>query len=322
MKLKELYEFFVEQGIKKDPRGSSNVYELLKETKEKYSKLKDDEKEEFDAEKLNNPYADSRILNDAGSGDIKSLLVGIDVEVQEILLANTLRASGKKIDLALTHHPEGHAYANFYQVMDMQADILHKFGVPINIAESVTQTRLREVGRRVMAQNHTRAVDAAKLLGVPFMSAHTVADNQVTTYLQDIFDKNKPKYLGDIIKTLKEIPEYKEASKIGAGPTILRGSKENRAGKVFVDMTGGTEGAKEALARLADSGVGTIVGMHMSEDHYKDAEKYHLNVIIAGHIASDNLGVNLLLDAAEKKFGKLEVIGCSGFRRVNHSKAK
>ncbi|MCB4792608.1 MAG: NGG1p interacting factor NIF3 [Elusimicrobia bacterium] len=319
MKLKNLFEFFIQQGIAKDPRGSIRVKGLLDENKLKFEKLRDEEKEDFDKESLNNPYADSRILNGSGNEDVSSVLVGIDIESSEILLANTLKANGRHIDLVLTHHPEGHAYATFYQVMSMQADILNKFGVPINIAEYCTENRLKEVGRRVMAVNHTRAVDAAKLLGLPFMSAHTVADNQVTTYLQTLMDKKKPKYLEDAVKILKGIKEYSDASKIGAGPAILNGSKERSTGKIFVDMTGGTEGAKEILEKLAQSGVGTIIGMHMSEDHYKDVQKYHINVIIAGHIASDNLGVNLLLDAAEKKLGKLNVIECSGFKRIKHS---
>ncbi len=167
----------------------------------------------------------------------------------------------------------------------------------------------------MLPQNHNRASDAASLLGIPYMSAHTVADNQVADFLQQLFDSQKPEKLSDILDILKVIPEYKESAKIGAGPLILLGSKENRAGKVFADMTGGTEGAKEAIAKLADKGVGTMVCMHMSDEHYKEAKKNHINVVIAGHIASDNVGINLLLDAAEKEFGKLEIIEASGFRR-------
>jgi hypothetical protein len=55
--------------------------------------------------------------------------------------------------------------------------------------------------------------------------------------------------------------------------------------------------------------------MHMSEDHRKEAEKHHLHVVIAGHIASDNLGLNLLLDEIGKR-GSFEVLECSGFKRV------
>ena len=120
---------------------------------------------------------------------------------------------------------------------------------------------------------------------------------------------------------LKDMPEYKEAMLNGSGPTIFSGSEENTAGRVFVDMTGGTEGSKDIIEHLAKSGVGTIVGMHMSEEHYKNAEKYHIRVVIAGHISSDNLGLNLLFDAAEKRFGAINFIECSGFRRFKRKKA-
>lgn len=315
MELKKLHQFFIEQGMRKDPRGADFVRKVLKEKKESYDKLQEEEKADFDVESLTNPYLDSRLLNGTGKEDIKTVIIGIDMEVPEVLLANTLNASGRKIDLVLTHHPEGTAYATFHDVMSMQADIFNKFGVPINIAESLTDARQKEVGRRVMPANHQRAIDAARLLGLPFMSAHTVADNQVTTFLQELFDSHKPEKLGEVLKLLKELPEYQEASKNGAGPKILVGSKELRAGKIFVDMTGGTEPAKDLIEKLAISGVGTVVGMHMSEEHIKLAEKHNIRVVIAGHISSDNLGLNLLFDAAEKEFGRIEFIECSGFRR-------
>jgi len=61
--------------------------------------------------------------------------------------------------------------------------------------------------------------------------------------------------------------------------------------------------------------VSTLVGMHISEDHLENAKKANLNVVIAGHISSDNLGLNLLLDAVEKK-GRLEYVCVSGFERI------
>ena len=162
MKLRELFEFFIEQGMEKDPRGKKAVKGLLKEEKEKYSKLSVDEKEEFDMDRLTNPYLDSRILNGKGDEEIKNVIAGIDMETPEILLASSLSAAGKKIDLVLTHHPEGKAYATFYEVIGMQAEIFNKYGVPINIAESLTDARQKEVGKKVHPSNHNRASDAAK----------------------------------------------------------------------------------------------------------------------------------------------------------------
>lgn len=320
MKLRKLYEFFIEQGIAKDPRGVQCIKKLMKDKKEKFEKLPAEEKEDFDMETLTNPFTDSRILNGTGEEEIKSIIVGIDMETPEILLAHTLKNSGTKIDLVLTHHPEGKAYATFYNVMSMQADIFNKFGVPINIAETLTEARLKEVGRRVSPQNHTRPVDAAKLLGLPYMSAHTVADNQVVTFLQAMFDKEQPERLSDVLKLLNTIPEYKESAKNGAAPAIFVGNKDSRAGKIFVDMTGGTEPAKEILEKLANAGIGTMICMHMSDEHIKLAEKHNIRVVIAGHISSDNLGLNLLFDAAEKEFGPIQFLACSGFRRFKRTK--
>lgn len=318
MQLKKIYETVIAKGIEADPRGKKTVLKSLEKQKKAYKEIKEEEKEFFDTETLTNPYADTRILHGTGEEKIKTALVGIDMEAAEVILADRLSSKGTKIDLIISHHPAGKAYANFYEVMRMQADILNKFGVPINIAEGLLEGRIREVERRLSPANHTRAVDVAKLLDIPFMCVHTPADNMVASYLQTLFNKKKPDTLDAIMKILKDIPEYKEAAKNNAGPRILLGSKERSAGKIFVDMTGGTEGAKDIFESLSNSGVNTIVGMHLSEEHRKEAEKRHMNVVIAGHISSDNLGMNLILNDIEKQ-GKVKLIPCSGFRRFSRN---
>lgn len=315
MDLKELYRKAIKIGIENDPRSKKTVLLELKKNKNKYEQLKKKEKKFFDKESLKNPYSDSRILNGSGNETIKTVLVGIDIEVGELILADTLRNRDKQIDAVIAHHPEGLPYAMLYDVMKMQANILSLHGVPINVAESLMEHRVKEVQRRLMPINHTRAVDAAKLIGLPFMNIHTPADNMVATYLQRLFDKEKPYTMNDVINMLLEIEEYRQAAMNGAGPNILIGSKERSAGKIFVDMTGGTEGSKDIFKMLPASDINTIVCMHLSEDHRKEAEKNHLNVIIAGHIASDNLGLNLMFDRLLLD-SKINVIECSGFRRV------
>lgn len=316
MLLKKIYETIVAKGREADPRGKKEVIKSLDRKKKSYKDMKKEEKEFFDVQSLTNPYADTRILHGTGEEDIRAALVGIDMETAELLLADRLSSKGQKIDLVIAHHPEGRAYANFYEVMHMQADILNKFGVPINVAENLLDERIKEVERKLSPVNHARAVDVARLLDIPFLCVHTPADNMVVSYLQRTFNKRKPYTLEDIIKILKEIPEYREAAKNNAGPKILLGLKERKAGKIFVDMTGGTEGSKDVFESLVNSGVNTIVGMHFSEDHRKEAEKHHVNVVIAGHISSDNLGMNLMLDEIQKK-GSLKVLSCSGFRRFS-----
>jgi putative NIF3 family GTP cyclohydrolase 1 type 2 len=313
LKIKEIHDYLVELGMAKDPRGTEEVKAALEREKKKFADLKKEEQQEFDQERLTNPYADTRILCGDPEQEVRSMLVGIDIEVGEVLLADRLKEQGKPVDLILAHHPEGKALADLHYVMHLQEDILARFGVPINVAEALMSSRISEVKRGLMPVNHNRAIDAAKLLGLSMACSHTVADNQVTAYLQELFERENPRTVGDIIKLLKDIPEYAEATKYSAGPDVVLGSKDNRAGKVLVDMTGGTSGSEKSYAKMSQAGVGTIVGMHMSDKHREEAEKSHLNVVIAGHIASDSLGMNMLLDGIESR--GVEIIPCSGFIR-------
>jgi putative NIF3 family GTP cyclohydrolase 1 type 2 len=315
MKLSSLYKKAISVGIENDPRGIDVVARELEDTKKRFEDMKPKEKDSFDMESLANPYSDSRLLAGSGDEEIRNIMVGIDIDVGEITLAEILRGKGRQIDLLLSHHPCGVAFGNLFSVMYMQAEILRTNGVPINIAEALTEGRMKEIERKLMPANHTRAVDAARLLNFPFMCMHTAADNMVALYLQRLFEEKKPYRLEDVLDLLRDIPEYKDAVKYNAGPKLLIGSEKRKAGKIFVDMTGGTEGAKDIFNSLSLTGVNTIVGMHMTEEHRKEAEQQHLNVIIAGHIASDNLGLNMLLDktlAGEQ----INLVECSGFRRI------
>jgi len=317
MRIREIYSYVIEKGIEEDPRGSEDVRAVLENEKKKYDEMKEDEKKEYDLEKLTNPYSDTRILCGDPDNEVKRIMVGVDIEVGEVLLAERLGEKGQPVDLIMAHHPEGKALAALHDVMHLQEDIMARFGVPINVAESLMASRISEVKRGLMPVNHNRAIDAAKILGLSMMCAHTVADNQVTSYLQELFNREEPKTVGDLVKLLKDIPEYAEAVKNSAGPEIILGSKERRAGKVLVDMTGGTSGSENSYEKLSQAGVGTIVGMHMSDKHRKEAEKHHLNVVIAGHISSDSLGMNLLLDGIEQK--GIDIIPCSGIIRHKRS---
>ncbi len=315
MKLIDLYNAVIKHGIARDPRGEPFVKKELEEVKKRYEKLSPEEKNEFDNEKLKNPYGDTRILHGTGKEEIKSILIGIDIDAAEVLLADYLLRSGRKIDLILSHHPEGRALASLYEVMNMQSEIFRQYGVPINVAEGIMETRVREVERKLLPVNHRRAIDAARLLNIPFMCMHTPADNAVTQYLTKIFKKEKFEKAADVLKRLKKIPEYEESAKENAGPKLVQGSPEKSAGKIMVDMTGGTEGSELLLEKFSQAGVGTIVCMHMSEKHIEEAKKHHLNIIVAGHIASDNLGLNLLLDDLDPKRA-LNMVSCSGFTRI------
>lgn len=307
----EIFNLGLSLGKQADLRGEKQVDKELLKIKKAYEKLNDKEKGEFDIDKLSNPYPDSALLFDSKK-EVKKVMVGIDISGAELLLAKQMG----DIDLVISHHPQGKALSDLAAVMPMQAQILANYGLPINIAESILKLRLQEVSRSVGASNYNRNVDLARVLNLSFMCLHTPADNLAAQFLSDqLKDLAQFDTMADLMDKLGEIEEYQIAKKNSAGPVIFAGAMENSLGKVVLtEITGGTSGSKDAYSKMAQYGFGTIVGMHMEEEHRKEAEKNHINVVIAGHMSSDSLGVNLFLDNLEKK--KIEVLPLGGLTRV------
>ena len=315
MKIQDIYDLSIKIGMEADFRGVAGVQKLLDNKKKKFEKMSPQDQADFDKDALINPYLDSGVHNISQDKEIKKVLVGIDVGPEEILLAKELG----DIDLIIGHHPIGKGLAQLADVMQLQCDVCNYYGVPINVAEGLMRERISEVARGVNSANHQRTVDTAKLLGFNLANFHTPCDNLAAKFLKKLVEEKNPETVGELISILKEIPEYKEAMKIGVGPKIFVGNPDNRCGKIAMsEITGGTEGSPKLYEKMADAGIGTIVGMHISEDHKKEAEAAHVNIVIAGHISSDSLGVNLFMDELEKQ--GIEIVPCSGFTRFSRIK--
>ncbi len=310
MKVKQIHELAIELGMKNDLRGEARVKKQLAKINEKYGKLPEEAKKDFDKDLLENPYMDSQILFD-NEREVKKVMMGVDIDTAELLMAKQLG----DIDLVISHHPSGKGLAHLDKVMPLQVEVLAGYGVPINIAENLFKMRINEVSRGISPINHYKTADAAKHLDMNFMCAHTPCDNMVATFLKNKIEAEKFEYVGEVLKFLKQIPEYAEAMKRGAGPRLFAGHEDNYCGKIAVsEITGGTEGSTKIYEYMAQAGIGTVIGMHMSEEHKKQAEKHHINVIIAGHMSSDSIGMNLFLDELEKK--GIEVVANSGLIRI------
>ncbi|MCG2688125.1 Nif3-like dinuclear metal center hexameric protein [Candidatus Parcubacteria bacterium] len=297
-----------------DFRTIEHIERLLDWRKEKFDKLSLEDQAEFDSTSLVNPYSDSRILYTAQDKEIQRILVGIDIDSSEILLAKELG----NIDLVLSHHPLGQALANLHEVMELQCDVLNQYGVPINVAEGLMRERISEVARRASSGNHQQVVDTAKLLNFNLICLHTATDNLAARFLKEKIETANLERVSDLMKLLYGIKEYQEAIKISAGPKIFVGRADNRCGKIaLTEITGGTEGSPKLYEKMAIAGIGTVIGMHMSEEGKKEAESANLNVVIAGHMSSDSLGMNLFLDELEKQ--RIEIVPCSGLIRVSRA---
>lgn len=327
-------------GIKADPRGTAGIARVLKRAKNHYRDMSERKKAEFDKERLTNPFADSRVSFGDKGKRIKKILFGVDMGTAEVMLATELNRLSEKsrlakgrvedprfavsksgpIDAIVGHHPIGRALADLGQVMDLQVDVLAAdAGISVNVAEGILEPRIGEVTRSLAPINHYQVVDAARLMAMPILNVHTPCDNLGYQLLKKTLATKAHDTVGEVISTLKTIPEFKIGTALGSGPVLFAGKLSNRAGKIVVtEFTGGTDGSKEIYEKMSATGVGTIIGMHMKEEQRQEAQKHHINVVVAGHIASDSIGMNLLADQLEKR--GVEVVPCSGFIRVKRTK--
>ncbi len=239
---------------------------------------------------------------------IKKLCIGVDMEAAEMLIAREIGA-----DAVITHHPVGGApRVNLFKVMQKQIDRMVEAGVPVNKAQKMLKEQVGKVERGLHVSNYDRAVSAAKVLDMPFVGIHTPTDMLAEKKVQEHLDQalaDKPRStVGDVIDALNQLPEYKNTL---SKPAARVGSKEDYAGKVFVTMSGGTGGGAKVIKSYFEAGVGTLVCMHMPEDVIKEVKEQNIgNVVVAGHMASDSVGINQLVAALEEK--GVDVIRMSG----------
>ena len=148
---------------------------------------------------------------------------------------------------------------------------------------------------------------------------HTPCDNLAYQFVKSLLEREKPKRIKDVLDVLLTVPEYEDAARRQNPPKIFIGSPQAKVSCLHIEFTGGTEGPQDVYDKLSAQGIDTIVAMHQSEEHYKKCKKANINVIVASHIASDAIGVNLMLDHLQAR-SRFEIHQCSGFLRVSRQK--
>lgn len=250
--------------------------------------------------------ADSAVIVEGEN--IKKVLVGVDMGTAELLLAKELG-----VDCVIGHHPVGDTTrTQFTEVMQNQIDRMVEAGVPINKAQKVLIPRIDEVSVGLHPANYDRATSAAKLLNIPYIGIHSpcdfIAERTVQEHMDKVFDADPKATIQDLINELMTIAEYKNSL---SEPAVRVGSKDDYCGKPFVTMAGGTGGGSEVFKAYFEAGVGTLVNMHIPFGDIKKVKEHGIgNVLVAGHMASDSVGINGLMGALEDR--GIEVIRMSG----------
>lgn len=254
--------------------------------------------------------SDSEVYLD---GEVRRVYVGIDIDVGELLLARTLGVDG-----VIAHHPVGsRARLGLPAVIERHEAQMRAEGIPAGVAHEMMLARKRPVARALHTTNYDRVVDAARQLQIPLMNIHLAADIIGRQFLMDFVGRvvdGQATTVGSLIEELKTLPEM-EASLVQ--PELWLGKAENPVGRWIVQMAAGTNGGAPIYRTYYEHGINTILAMHIDDRDLRELEQLQLpraNLVITGHMPSDSIGMNRVIDALEQR--GIEVIAGSGVIRA------
>ena len=110
MKLSDLYQHSIRYGAALDVRGPEGLRRALEARRREYESLPPHEREAYDLERLTNPFGDVRLAytpRPASEIEVRTILLGIDIGVAELLLADHLRRKGVPVDAVGGRWPSG-----------------------------------------------------------------------------------------------------------------------------------------------------------------------------------------------------------------------
>lgn len=229
--------------------------------------------------------------------DIETALVGIDLESPEIKLAHD-----EGYDLALAHHPTGmSARLDFPAVLDKQVEFMTDHGVPDDVAEDAVADLKSRMDHGGHSSNYRHDPSVAELLDQPYLNTHLAPDEYGRRVFRDVADEmGADATAGDFVDALAEIPELDAAET----DVLLRvGDADNDLGEVAVHHAAGTNGGASVARAYFDHGVDTVLYIHVGAGDTADLRAEFAdegkNLVVTGHIASDAIGMNAVVDALE-----------------------
>jgi putative NIF3 family GTP cyclohydrolase 1 type 2 len=232
--------------------------------------------------------------------NIRKVLLTIDVTVAELMLAKSIQC-----DAVIGHHPIGTAALNFHRVFDRHINYMVEHKIPKDIAEHAVQKLKAKAELRAHANIYDDVVSAAKILKMPLVNIHQPCDEYMRKVILKKINSTKVKYVGDIVRSVEELPEYKNAD---TRVKVRYGSAKNEVNRWSLVVAAGTNGGFPIAKAYFDHGISTVIYLHID---YNDLtkiyeEKLKGNLIVLGHLAGDSIGLNALADKLQDK--RIDVI--------------
>lgn len=242
--------------------------------------------------------------------DIETALVGIDLESPEIQLAHD-----HGFDLALAHHPTGdEARLEFTEVLETQVEFMTNHGVPEDDAREAIGDLTEGMEHSAHSMNYRHDPSVAEFLEQPYMNIHLAPDEIGRRKMAEIADAQAADAtVDDFVDALYDLSEFDDAM---TDIELRVGDLDNDLGEVAVHHAAGTNGGASVAEAYFEHGVDTVLYIHVGfgdtqelREEFAGEEK---NLVVTGHIASDAIGLNVLIDELEERGVECTTIsGCS-----------
>jgi len=172
------------------------------------------------------------------------------------------------------------------------------------------------IERALHSANYDRVVDAARLLQMPLMNIHLAADLSGRRVFMDFVARRvtTTTLVGELLEGLRSIPEMRASL---VQPELWLGSPGNPVGRWVVQMAAGSNGGAPVFRTYYEHGITTIIAMHIDREDLRQLEadaREGVNLIVTGHMPSDAIGLNRVIDALEER--GLEIVAGSGLIKL------
>lgn len=315
MTLNDFYRAAIDVGMAADLRGKDALDRHLQKLAAQYEKMTEREKRLFDKERLDNPFGDTRIATGDPGTELKRIILGIDIDASELLLAAELTRRGKRVDAVVAHHASAiaGALASKYDTAIPQLEMAVRAGVPETRAWKLLQP---VIGREGDSSWNLRVLQIAEAIEIPLMTVHSPADSCLDELVETQVAKEKPETAGELVELIEAWPECQRLiGKVRHGPHIDAGDGKAPLGKIYRCLYGGWNPTPELFEELCKAGVGTFVVVASTAQFRELAGKYGANVVVIPHYSADNAGINIMLDRIMPAGDRFEIVEASNYVR-------
>lgn len=226
--------------------------------------------------------------------DIRRVMISIDVSVSELLLARNLAC-----DCVIAHHPLGETSINFHKVLSRHKTLMVQNGVPEDVAEDAVSRLVTRIEVRNHAANYSQVVEAARLMKMPLLNIHLPLDEVGRRKMDEVVPKSQDILVKDIINSLSRIPELQRAK---TEVKLRLGIADSVAYPYVIVHGAGTNGGYPVAKAYFENGISTIAYIHIDPEELRKLREENIrgNLIVTGHIASDSIGINTLIESLRK----------------------